>query len=872
MKNSLYPFFWQHGESREILETYMEKIAESGMRGACIEARPHPEFVRDGWWKDMDCIVEKAKQLSMKLWILDDSHFPTGYANGRIKECYPQYRKWYLDMRRYDIHGPIKRARINLSLLKGRPWEKPEDSQHILGVYMAKRCMPYEREDDAVSAASLTEITDCMNLESRLLTLDIPEGAYSIFVIFETLNGGEDATKDYLNPLVKEATQVLIDEVYEPHYEHYAAEFGTTIEGFFSDEPRFGNEKGCDSVIGKLDMVLPWRKGLEKEIGIESRLLPLLWTNAEGEEKSVRFQYMDKITQLYHENFTGVLAKWCREHGVWYLGHNIEDNGAHARLGYGTGHYFRGQQEMDFAGIDVIGGQIVPGMNYHHDAFATGGSKGEFYHYALAKMAASAAHLDPVKKGRAMCEAFGAYGWNEGLKTMKWIADSLMVRGINYLVPHAFNPKSFPDFDCPPHFYAHGHNPQYRYFSKLSDYMNRVTVLLQDGWYPAKVGLLYPAELEWAGEAMAVEKPARVLTQHQISFDIITRDYLREAVVSNGSYRIHETEFSVLVVPYGEAIPAELYRLLKTLAKENVRLLFIGEAPKQVLAEGNALAEPLAEAVWDDPEIVSLEQLGDALKKYRSLRFEKVIPELVLGEYVKNHTRYCLFFNENIGKAITTTVEAAEGMLQYDAFRDVCAPLSVRDGKAVLHLEPYELVIWIEELDGQKEKKLCGAATLTKPDALFELQNGCGWKQKTIEETWSVSFTDSFSYPVFESTVPMQKLGEVQELSGWEDVCGTLRFETTLTLSGAAMQVLDLGTVYETAEVFVNGKSAGVRLSKPYRFDLSKLAVCGENSIAIEVTNTLGTKVRDPLSQYLAIEPFGVEGPVRLYEKQEEKE
>lgn len=53
---------------------------------------------------------------------------------------------------------------------------------------------------------------------------------------------------------------------------------------------------------------------------------------------------------------------------------------------------------MDYAGIDVIGGQVVPGMNYHHDAFNTGGSNGEFYHYALAKLASSAAHLDPLKK------------------------------------------------------------------------------------------------------------------------------------------------------------------------------------------------------------------------------------------------------------------------------------------------------------------------------------------------------------------------------------------------------------------------------------------------------------------------------------------
>ena len=36
----------------------------------------------------------------------------------------------------------------------------------------------------------------------------------------------------------------------------------------------------------------------------------------------------------------------------------------------------------------------------------------------------------------------------------------------------------------------------------------------------------------------------------------------------------------------------------------------------------------------------------------------------------------------------------------------------------------------------------------------------------------------------------------------------------------------------------------------------------GENQITIEVTNCLGTALRDPISHYLMIEPFGIEGPV----------
>ena len=293
---------------------------------------------------------------------------------------------------------------------------------------------------------------------------------------------------------------------------------------------------------------------------------------------------------------------------------------------------------------------FVPGMIYHHDAFSTGGSNGEFYHYALAKLATSAAHLDPVKKGRAMCEAFGAYGWNEGFKTMKWIADHLMVRGINYLVPHAFNPKAFPDFDCPPHFYAHGHNPQFRYFKYFSDYVNRIMDIMKDGHYPAKIGLLYPAEMEWAGNYMPVEKPARVLTQSQIPFDIVTRDYLKQAEITGAKYKINQTEFEVLVVPYGEYMPKDLEKVIEKFAEHGIRVLFIDDERSYA-------------------ESVELKQLGKCLKDYQSLAIKDEEPDLVIGEYEKNDTKYWMFFNENISKEIYIEIGTKElELYQYDAY------------------------------------------------------------------------------------------------------------------------------------------------------------------------------------------------------------
>ena len=104
-------------------------------------------------------------------------------------------------------------------------------------------------------------------------------------------------------------------------------------------------------------------------------------------------------------------------------------------------------------------------MTGRHNAYRT--DEASFYHYVLRKLAASHASIDEKKAGRSMCENFGAYGWQTGTRTMKYLLDELLVRGINHYVPHAFSPKAFPDPDCPPHFYAHGENPQYEAFGDL---------------------------------------------------------------------------------------------------------------------------------------------------------------------------------------------------------------------------------------------------------------------------------------------------------------------------------------------------------------------------------------------------------------------
>ncbi|MGT2906289.1 glycosyl hydrolase [Streptococcus dentiloxodontae] len=876
-ENHLFPFFWQHGEEEEVLIDYIDKIYQSGIEGVCIESRPHPDFAGDRWWHDLKIIIRECRKREMTVWILDDSHFPTGFANGKIKEVFPELRKQYLAMRRYDAAGPFKGARIDASLLKGRPWEtKQAEIIDLVGVYLAQRASDCNQPGDPIKAQSIIDITS--QFKHDTVFLDIPKGNWSVFVIFSTHDGGEEATEDYLNPLDSKATQVLVDEVYEKHFSQLGEYFGSTITAFFSDEPRFGNEKGTQSSIGKPDMVLPWRSSLEKDCHFDKSFLPLLWVPSDKEEhREVRYDYMDVITREYNRNFVKVLADWCEAHGVDYLGHNIEDNGSHARLGYGAGHYFRGQEAQHYSGIDVIGGQIVPGMPYHHDAYQTGGSDGQFYHYALAKLGASAADLYPHKKGRAMCEAFGAYGWNEGLKTMKWIADHLIVRGINTLVPHAFSPKPFPDFDCPPHFYARGNNPQFRYMDKLNLYLNRLLSIFSGGRHIAPIALFYPAEFEWTGDYMPVEIPARVLTRAQIDFDIVSNDLLKTAEMEDGKLLINNHCFEALVIPYAEYIPKALLKVINAIIDAGGKVLFINQLPINKAALKQSLS------------VVSLEELPNELASSAEVKAETASPDLVYYHYRKDHKDYWLFFNESISETISaklTFTGMPPHIYAYDAYEDTC--LNVTDSQ--LQLAPYETIVWVFSDDGLYSKKiknrLGGKAQAQAVLAYGKLksttysfdfqrvspcQSGlCYDGKERIQAEWTISYASALAYPDFTPIAISKEIRPINSLPDFDRKAGTASYSAVIDIKEPGSVVgIDLGAAYETAEVFINGLSLGIKIAPPYIFETANGFTEGKNELRIEVTNTLGTEFRGGLNQYLLVEPFGLTEEIKLLKKKD---
>ena len=105
--NHMLPFFWQHGEDEATLRKCMGAIQAANCNAVCVESRIHPDFAGPGWWRDMDVIFDEARKRNMKVWILDDRVFPTGFANGALKNQPDSMCKQNIFMTTYTFLKPL---------------------------------------------------------------------------------------------------------------------------------------------------------------------------------------------------------------------------------------------------------------------------------------------------------------------------------------------------------------------------------------------------------------------------------------------------------------------------------------------------------------------------------------------------------------------------------------------------------------------------------------------------------------------------------------------------------------------------------------------------------------------------------------------
>jgi hypothetical protein len=881
--NYILPFLWLHGEDEVTLRKYIGAIHASNIRAVCVESRPHPDYCGPQWWHDMDILLDEAKKREMKIWILDDSHFPTGYANGalqnapdelcrqsivcRVLDC-AQKSKVKIKRQMLEHPRPSQKTVVEIAVaLRGQKAQRKFDDDRLLGVYALRldsQCPPEIRD--------LSQLT-----QNGAIEWEVPAGTWRVYILHLSRNFGPH--RNYINMMDRESCRLLIDAVYEPHYAHYPQDFGKTIAGFFSDEPELGN--GHLYAMGNLlgsDQDLPWSRALEEKLrnslgqNFPRRLL-LLWENEADASSiaSVRYTYMDTVTRLVEDNFSKQIGQWCSQHGVEYIGHVIEDNNQHARTGTSLGHFFRGLSGQHMAGVDVVTRQILPQGEDRVTRGPLGPYDSDFYHFVLARLGSSHAAIDPLKNGRAMCEIFGNYGWAEGLRLEKYLADHFMVRGINHYVPHAFSPKKFPDPDCPPHFYAHGHHPQHRHFGYLMAYMNRVCALISDGQRVTSAAILYHGEAEWTGKCMLIQKPARLLAERQIDFDIIPQDVFvereRYKTRPGPTLRVNTQEYRVLIVPTAQFVTEEFARAALEIYRAGTPVVFIAQLPEGICNNPDpAITQPLLKEL-QACDVAPLEKLVDYLlgkaavdvalapssRWIRHLHYQDAEGNqyyYLINEGSETYRGKLCLFGGGPGYAYNAWGNRLESIrVAPNAERD-----SLLNTTVEVEIEPLKSLILVFDR--------VGATPLTAAPVQ------CAGQRIALNDGWTRSICAGIAYPDFTSPqavhLPDRLAAERPKFSGF------VRYERQFRLNAPGRVILEISDAHEGVEVFANGRSAGIQIVPPFRFDLSDYAQEGENHLRIEVATTLERQVgrRGWLGLLLTPKPSalaGITGEVNLY-------
>lgn len=861
-KNYIFPFLWMHGEDEKILREYMKVIHDAHIGAVCIESRPHPDFLGEGWWHDMDIIIDEAKKRNMKVWILDDSHFPTGYANGALDNADETLCRQSLtyrvigrveeghiitiDLNEYQQAGSWK-PNLNESYTMDMKKVRHYDDDRLEGVIAVKE--NGEADEDIIDLLP-------SNQNTQQITFKAPAGVWKIYVINLTRNRGPH--RNYINMLNRSSCKILIETVYEAHYRHYKDYFGNIIAGFFSDEPELGNDHLYEygKRIYQLDDQAysdEVEKSLHEQWGNNYRkYLPLLWEEEFSPElkAKVRYTYMNVVTKTVEKDFSMQIGDWCRKHHVEYIGHLVEDNNQHMCTGSGLGHYFRGLAGQDMAGIDDIGGQVLPQGEWKGPyGLMAEERNGIFYHFVLGKLADSLAVIDPLKKGKSMCEIFGNYGWEEGVKLESYLVDHFLVRGLNHFVPHAFSPKEFPDPDCPPHFYAHGHNPQYRHFGVLMQYVNRVCELMNGGRHIAPVAILYMAEAQWCGDYMDLDEPAQILAEHLIDYDFLPadvfedKDYFKTQL--GRSLQVNGNIYKMLIVPRAQFLPQAVCKAIRKLSQHGCYVVFLDKYP-----EGTCEGMELSHEVWKDCVCVEKENLMSLLSEL-SIADVYASPANSFLRYrrYKDESMGYMFVNEGVRPFEGTIHVPEKGFCyRYNAWFNRIEKISSQEDQLGTNLNVYiepgkSLIVAFDE---HKDKDIKIYDNLAEMKTKHQTDQSAGWLRYTC---------NSEDYPHFsmakDVSLPDHLAEEQPEFSGF------VRYEKEINFRQVPDHViLEITDASEGVEVFINGNTQGIQITAPYRYDIRQAIHPGKNSVCIEVATTLErslAKLPDPIRSYLGL-------------------
>jgi len=815
------PFwFWNDALTAEEIVRQIGDFAEKGVMGFVIHPRmglpKSIPYLSEPYMDLVEIAVKEADARGMQVILYDEAMYPSGSAQGKVVEGNPEYASRGLKMAEFGCSGPIR-----LDGGYGRPGE--DGGSAVLG--------PGDR---LVSAQAVRLQSDrrmypgtrpvlLQPIDGYVTFVPPDEEDWSIMLFIETrsrgtirgVHFGEDdgepdapPAADLLNPL---ATAKFIRLTHERYYERVGAYFGRTIRAMFTDEP---------DMLGRRHIkgLHVWTEHFLGDLirsGCEETDLALLWletADSPADAERVRSRYRKAVHDRLSASYYRPLSEWCARHGIAFTGHPAASDG----IGL--------QEHFHIPGQDVVWRWVGP----------EGGTAIEGRHSTAGKCSSDAARHRGRRRNLneflGVCSPGG--GWALSGSDMKWYIDWLAVRGVNLFCPHAFYYSIAGDRrnERPPDV---GPNniwwPHYRLFA---DYMKRMSWLMTDSVNVTPIAVLCREDwMPWR-----ITKP---LYQNQLEFNYLEESLLTgTAQVKDGEMIIQAQRYRVVLVEDEGRFGAETGAVLARFMQQGGRVV-------RLAAEGDDGAWLGATAIREPDEVVAeLDRLTG-----RDVTLSPACPHIRVSHLIKEGSHFYLFVHEGEEPySGTVRVKAAGRAERWEAWEGGSVfPVKYAPGE--------EGGMNVALTINRREAVILRIDPSAAPEYTFSAKFGDG-------EGTFVSLSSDWLAAVHEEEQPHSiRLGSWTEWEGMERFSGTVTYTRFFTADGTSPirnARLDLGEVHELAEVWVNGQFAGVKMWKPYTFDIAAWLKQGDNEIRIRVTNSLANRYDG------AGLPSGLIGPVTI--------
>jgi hypothetical protein len=505
-----------------------------------------PKYLSKEYFALYGAAVKKAGELGMFLTIYDEYGFPSGSGGANMGDGIPRFKNKYpdatlrrLDKYEDDVTGP-------------GAYSKPLPSGTLMSVV-------------AMNTGTKERVDLTGKVSQGSISWSVPKGSWKIMTFVCVLDG--DTNVDYLEP---NQVAKFIDMVYQPYYEKFSKDFGSTIPGAFYDEPTMYRGQGrlwTDRFNEKFVAAYGFSP---------TPYYPALWYDIGPETQAARNYLFGFRTELYATGFMKTIQDWCTAHGgISLLGHQDQENIKNP-VGV-SGDLMKCYKYQDVPGIDKIGWDNDPEAYY--------------------KIVSSVAYN--WDKAQVMTETYGAMG-NLSWDRLYAIVMEQYAKGINNFIPHGIW-YNLDDITYRPELSYR--NPRYADgLPAYNTYIGRLNVLLQDiGRHMADIAVLYPIATLQAGyyfdgplspysggvnapEADYVYLGELLATKVCRDFTFLHPEALDERCSVNGNIirlnnKINHEEYKVLIMPGHRTIRWSNLQKIKQFYDNGGKVIATGQLP-----------------------------------------------------------------------------------------------------------------------------------------------------------------------------------------------------------------------------------------------------------------------------------------------------